>query len=49
VGALLTAENINIMNSAKSLRTRAVMALFLMLGFYGFALAVAGGLLWVPR
>ena len=36
------------MNSSKSLRTRAVMALFLMVGFYGFSLAIAGGLLWVP-
>jgi heat shock protein HtpX len=34
--------------SARSLRTRAVLALLLMVGFYVFALAIAGGLLWVP-
>jgi len=48
MGGLLTAENINTMNSAKSLRTRAVMALFLMVGFYVFSLAIALGLLWIP-
>jgi hypothetical protein len=31
-----------------SLRTRAILALLLMVGFYVFALAIAGGLLWVP-
>ncbi len=36
------------MNSAKSLRTRAVMALLLMVGFYTFSLAIAFGLLWIP-
>jgi Zn-dependent protease with chaperone function len=36
------------MDSARSLRTRAVMALGLMAGFYILALAVAGALLWVP-
>lgn len=36
------------MDTSRSLRTRALMALFLMVGFYGFALAIAGGLLWVP-
>jgi heat shock protein HtpX len=36
------------MQSSRSLRTRAVMALLLMVGFYVFALAIAGGLLWVP-
>ena len=35
------------MESARSLRTRAVLALLLMVGFYVFALAIAGGLLWV--
>src|SRR5687768_16965291 len=36
------------MQSARSLRVRAVMALILMVGFYAFALAIAGGLLWIP-
>ena len=36
------------MDTSRSLRTRAVMALFLMVGFYGFSLAIAGGLLWIP-
>ncbi len=36
------------MESARSLRTRAILALALMVGFYVFALAIAGGLLWVP-
>jgi Zn-dependent protease with chaperone function len=36
------------MESARSLRTRAVLALVLMVGFYVFALIVAGALLWVP-
>ena len=36
------------MNSAKSLRTRAVMALLLMVGFYVFSLAIAFGLLAIP-
>jgi Zn-dependent protease with chaperone function len=36
------------MNSARSLRTRAVMALLLMVGFYTFSLAIALGLLWIP-
>ena len=36
------------MHSSRSLRARAVMALLLMVGFYGFSLAIAGGLLWVP-
>ena len=36
------------MDTSRSLRTRAVMALLLMVGFYGLALGIAGGLLWVP-
>src|SRR5688500_7251132 len=36
------------MNSSRSVRVRALMALRLMVGFYAFALAIAGGLLWVP-
>jgi Zn-dependent protease with chaperone function len=36
------------MNSARSLRTRAVMALLLMVGFYAFSLAIACGLFYVP-
>lgn len=36
------------MNSARSLRTRALMALVLMVGFYTLSLAIAFGLLWVP-
>ena len=36
------------MESARSLRTRALLALLLMVGFYVFALAIAGALLWVP-
>lgn len=36
------------MESSRSLRTRAVMALVLMVGFYAFALAISAGLLWVP-
>ncbi|MDO8794022.1 MAG: M48 family metallopeptidase [Vicinamibacterales bacterium] len=36
------------MESSRSLRTRAVLALLLMVGFYGFALAIAAGLLWIP-
>src|SRR5687767_3562662 len=36
------------MNSSRSLRNRAVLALLLMVGFYVFSLAIAGGLLWVP-
>lgn len=36
------------MQSSRSLRTRAVLALLLMVGFYGFALAIAAGLLWIP-
>ena len=34
------------MDRSRSLRTRAVTALLLMVGFYGFSLAIAGGLLW---
>ena len=51
MGALLTAEktlNNFFMNSARSLRTRALMALLLMVGFYALSLAIALGLLWVP-
>jgi hypothetical protein len=36
------------METARSLRNRALLALALMVGFYVFALAVAGTLLWVP-
>ena len=36
------------METARSLRNRAVLALALMVGFYVFALAVAAVLLWVP-
>jgi heat shock protein HtpX len=36
------------MESARSLRSRAMLALLLMVGFYAFALAIAGALLWVP-
>src|SRR5690349_5407202 len=36
------------METSRSLRRRAVMALVLMVGFYAFALAVALGLLWIP-
>ncbi len=36
------------METSRSLRTRAVMALFLMVGFYVFSLAIAFGLLWIP-
>ena len=36
------------MQSSRSLRTRAVMALLLMVGFYVFALAIVAILLWVP-
>ena len=36
------------MQSSRSLRTRALLALLLMVGFYVFALAIAGGLLWIP-
>lgn len=36
------------MESSRSLRTRAVMALLLMVGFYAFSLAIAFGLLWIP-
>jgi heat shock protein HtpX len=36
------------MNSSRSLRARAVLALLLMVGFYAFSLAIAGGLLWIP-
>jgi Zn-dependent protease with chaperone function len=36
------------MTNSRSLRARAVMALLLMVGFYGLSLAIAGGLLWVP-
>ena len=36
------------METSRSLRTRAVMALFLMVGFYAFSLAIAFGLLWIP-
>src|SRR5687767_14684969 len=36
------------MQSSRSLQHRAVLALLLMVGFYVFALAIAGGLLWVP-
>src|SRR5918995_2957644 len=36
------------MNSSRSLRNRAVLALLLMVGFYVFSLAIAGGLLWIP-
>src|SRR5687767_6359478 len=36
------------MQSSRSLQQRAVLALLLMVGFYVFALAVAGVLLWVP-
>jgi Zn-dependent protease with chaperone function len=51
VAALLTAEktlNKSFMNSARSLRTRALMALLLMVGFYTLSLALAVGLLWIP-
>jgi heat shock protein HtpX len=36
------------MTNSRSLRARAVMAVLLMVGFYGLSLAIAGGLLWVP-
>ena len=36
------------MEAARSLQTRALMAVALMVGFYAFALAIAGALLWVP-
>jgi heat shock protein HtpX len=36
------------METSRSLQNRALMALFLMVGFYGFALAISLGLLWVP-
>jgi Zn-dependent protease with chaperone function len=36
------------MTNSRSLRARAVMALLLMVGFYGLSLAIAGGLLWIP-
>ena len=36
------------MESARSLRSRAVLALLLMVGIYVFALAIVAGLLWVP-
>jgi Zn-dependent protease with chaperone function len=36
------------MNSSRSLRNRAMLALLLMVGFYVFSLAIAGGLLWIP-
>src|SRR4026208_621813 len=36
------------METARSLRTRAVLALLLMVGFYVFALAIAAALLSVP-
>lgn len=36
------------MTHSRSLRARALMALLLMVGFYGFSLAIAGGLLWIP-
>ena len=36
------------MQSSRSLRSRAVLALVLMVGFYVFALTIAGGLLWIP-
>ena len=36
------------MQSSRSLQQRAVLALLLMVGFYVFALAIAGALLWVP-
>lgn len=36
------------MEPSRSLRTRALMALLLMVGFYGFSLAIAVGLLWIP-
>jgi len=36
------------MESSRSLQHRAVLALLLMVGFYVFALAIAGALLWVP-
>ena len=36
------------MQSARSLQHRAMLALLLMVGFYVFAVAVAGALLWVP-
>src|SRR5829696_6911348 len=36
------------MQSSRSLQQRAALALLLMVGFYVFALAIAGALLWVP-
>jgi heat shock protein HtpX len=36
------------MTNSRSLRARALMALLLMVGFYGLSLAIAAGLLWVP-
>ena len=36
------------MQSSRSLKHRAVLALLLMIGFYVFALTIAGVLLWVP-
>ena len=36
------------METSRSLRNRAVMALFLMVGFYVLSLAIAFGLLWIP-
>jgi heat shock protein HtpX len=36
------------MESSRSLRRRALMAVLLMVGFYGLALTIAGAMLWVP-
>jgi heat shock protein HtpX len=36
------------MQSSRSLKHRALLALLLMIGFYVFALTIAGALLWVP-
>jgi heat shock protein HtpX len=36
------------METSRSLRSRALLALLLMVGFYGLALAIAAGLLWIP-
>ena len=36
------------MTASASLARRAILALALMVGFYALALAIAGGLLWIP-
>ena len=35
-------------SGGRSIATRAIMAVLLMVGFYGLALALAAGLLWIP-